>query len=144
MHQTIIIKNNQLSVHYFTSQKDAYEFVNSNSVNRYKIYSPNENKRIDFLNAFYWDDDKKDFCINIYLAKEIIKSNYREIRSILFPKLDAAFLKALEEDNQEKKQYIIDLKNQFRNITDIDLPNTEEELYDFVPNVFKEVYDLLI
>ena len=144
MHQIIIIRNNQLSVHYFASQKVAYEFVNSNLVTKYKVYGPNENKKLDFLNAFYWDENKKDFCVNISLAKEIIKNHYRQIRSILFPKLDSAFLKSLETNNEERKEYIINLKNQFRDITDIELPNTEKELLDFIPAVFKEVYDLSV
>lgn len=144
MYQTIIIKNNQLSVHYFSNQKEAYDFVSSSFVTRYKVYSPLENRRLDFLNTFYWDNEKQNFCANITLAKELIKNHCREIRSILFPKLDSAFLKALETNNEERKQYIINLKNQFRDITDIELPNTEEELFDFAPAVFKEVYDLSV
>jgi hypothetical protein len=144
MYQTIIIKNNQLSVHYFKTQKEAYDFVASSSVTKYKIYNPNENKRLDFLNAFYWDEGIQNFCANIDFAKEIVKNNYREIRSVLFPKLDSAFLKALETGDEQRKQYIISLKNQFRDITDIDLPNSENELLDFIPNIFKEVYDLVI
>lgn len=144
MYQTIIIKNNQLSVHYFKTQKEAYDFVALSAVNKYKIFNPNENKRLDFLNAFYWNEQAQNFYINIDFAKEIVKNNYREIRSVLFPKLDSAFLKAIEMEDDQRKQYIIFLKNQFRDITDIDLPNTEEELLNFVPNIFKEVYDLVI
>lgn len=144
MYQLIIIKNNQLSVHYFKNQKDAYDFAASNLVFKYKIYNPNENKRLDFLNAFYWDEVKQDFCADIVFAKEILKNHFREIRNILFVKLDSAFLRAIESDDFERKQYIISLKNKFRNITDIELPNTEKELFDFTPSVFKEVYDLFI
>lgn len=144
MYQLIVIKNNQLSVQWFNSQKEAYDFVSSNFVSKYKIFNPNEAKRLDFLNAFYWDDIKKDFCVNIDLAKEIVKIRYRKIRSVLFPKLDAAFLKALESSDESKKEYIINLKNQFRDITAVDLPNTEQGLYDYIPEVFKEVYDLVI
>jgi hypothetical protein len=144
MYQTIIIKNNQLSVHYFNTQKEAYDFVALNSVTKYKVYNPRENKRLDFLNAFYWDEQKQNFCADISLAKEIMRNHYRQIRSILFLKLDSAFLRALEIENEEKKQYIINLKKQFRDVTDIILPDTEEQLLDFIPNVFKEVYDLSV
>ncbi len=144
MYQTIIIKNNQLSVHYFKTQKEAYDFVSAGLVTKYKIYNPNQNKRLDFLNAFYWDDEAQDFCANINFAKEIVKNNYREIRSILFSKLDSAFLRSIESGDEERKQYIISLKEQFRDITNIELPNTEQELFDFIPEVFKEVYDLVI
>jgi hypothetical protein len=53
-------------------------------------------------------------------------------------------MRAIEEDDIERKAYIVSLKNQFRNITDLDLPDTELELLDFMPTVFKEVYDLSI
>jgi hypothetical protein len=144
MYQVIIIKNNQLSVHWFNSQSQAYDFVSTGLVTKYKIYNPNEIKRLDFLSAFYWNDNEKDFCVNISLAKEILKIHYRDIRSILFPKLDAAFLRSIEEGNETKKQYIVNLKNQLRDITDFNLPDAEQELYDYVPAIFKEVYDLVV
>ena len=144
MYQVIVIKNNQLSVQWFNSQKEAYDFVSSGFVTKYKIYNPNEIKRLDFLNAFYWDEVKKDFCVNIALAKEIVKIRYRKIRSILFPKLDAAFLRSIEDGDEIKKEYIVNLKKQLRDITDFNLPDTEQDLYDYVPDVFKEVYDLSV
>lgn len=144
MYQAIIIKNNQLSVHWFKSQSEAYDFISKSNVIKYKIYNPNEIRRLDLLNAFYWDEEIKDFNINLEFAKEIIKNHYREIRSILFQKLDTAFLKALETNNVQQKEYIINLKTQFRNVTDIDLPNTETELLNYIPSIFKEVYDLVI
>lgn len=144
MYQVILIKNNQLSVQWFNSQKEAYNFVSSSFVTKYKIYNPNEIKRLDFLNAFYWDEIKKDFCVNMILAKEIVKIHYRKIRSILFPKLDAAFLRSIEDSDETKKEYIVNLKNQLRDITDFNLPDTEQDLYDYVPDVFKEVYDLSV
>jgi hypothetical protein len=144
MYQVIIIKNNQLSVHWFNSQTQAYDFVSTSLVTKYKIYNPNETKRLDFLSAFYWDDGKKDFCADIPLAKEILKIHYRDIRSILFPKLDTAFLKSIEEGDETKKQYIVNLKTQLRDITDFNLPDNEQELYDYIPPIFKEVYDLVV
>lgn len=144
MYQLILLKNNILEIRYFKTQSEAYSFVSSYSVNRYKIYNPNQNRNLDFANCYYWDESAQDFVINIELAKESKKIFLREIRSILFDKLDKAFLKALENNDQERKDYIVNLKNQFRDITDIDLPNTENELINFTPEVFKEVYDLVI
>jgi hypothetical protein len=144
MYQLILIRKNQIEVHWFKSENEIYSCISDGSINKYKIYPPNKNKNLFFVNSYYWDDLKKDFAIDLNIAKEIKRNFFRKTRSILFEKLDKAFLKAIEEDNLEKKDYIVNLKNQFRNITDLELPNDEQELIDFIPSVFKEVYDLNI
>jgi hypothetical protein len=144
MYQLILIKDGLLQICSFKTQAEAYSYVSSTSPNKYKIYPPNKNRKLDVINSYYWDELKQDFVINISIAKEIRKNLFREIRSALFEKLDKAFLKALEQDDTERKNYIINLKNQFRNITEITLPDSEEELINFIPAVFKEVYDLVL
>jgi len=144
MYQTIIIKNNQLSINCFNTQKEAYDFIFQQSLSKYKVYGPNEHKRIDFLNSLYGDEAKKDFCVDFNVAKEIVKNNLRMVRNFLFEKLDLAFLKAIETNDEERRQYIVSLKDKLRNITDLEFPNTEQELFNFIPPVFKEVYDLVV
>jgi hypothetical protein len=144
MYQLILLKDGLLQICNFKSQAEAYSYVSLAAPNKYKIYPPNKNRKLNLVNSYYWDESKQDFVINISIAKEIKKNLFREIRSILFEKLDKAFLKALEQDDTERKNYIVSLKNQFRDITDLDLPDTEEELINFIPAVFKEVYDLVI
>ena len=128
----------------FETQAECYLVVSQEQVTKYKIYSPSKGRSITFLSAMEWSDTQNDFVVNISIAKEIRKNHFREIRSILFEKLDKAFMKALEVEDSERKVYIINLKNQFRNITDLDLPDSEEELLNFIPPIFKEVYDLFI
>jgi hypothetical protein len=144
MYQLILLKNNILEVRIFKTQSEAYAYVAKDSFNKYKIYSPNQNRKLDFLSSYYWSDEKQDFIINVEIAKEIKRNLFREVRAVLFEKLDKAFMKALEQDDAERKAYIINLKNQFRDITEITLPDTEEELINFIPEVFKEVYDLVV
>lgn len=144
MYILITLHSSGLRVSTFKTQIECFSFVQNNSCIKYKIYPPNEKRNITFLNALIWSDTDSDFVIEITKAKEIKKNFLREIRAILFPKLDAAFLKSLESGDEQRKQYIINLKNQFRNITDLELPNTEKELLDFIPDVFKEVYDLSV
>lgn len=144
MYQLILLKNNLLEIRLFKTQAEAYDYVSKANPNKYKIYNPNENRKLDFLNSYYWDNERQDFVINVQVAKEIKKNLFREIRSILFQKLDNAFMKALEQDDLQRKNYIISLKNQFRDVTEISLPDTEEELINFIPQIFKEVYDLTI
>ena len=133
-----------MRVSSFATQAECYSFVSKEQVTKYKIYPPSKNRSITFLSAMEWSEAADDFVINVSMAKEIKKNHLREIRTILFDKLDKAFLKAIETDDSERKSYIINLKNQFREITDLDLPNDEEALLSFMPSVFKEVYDLLI
>lgn len=144
MYDLFTLKNNQMRVSSFATQAECYSFVSQEQVTKYKIYPPSKNRSITFLSAMEWSEVADDFVINVSMAKEIKKNHLREIRTILFDKLDKAFLKAIETDDLERKSYIINLKNQFREITDLDLPNDEEALLSFMPSVFKEVYDLSI
>ncbi len=128
----------------FSSQAECYSFISQEQVTKYKIYPPSKKRSIVFLSAMEWSEVANDFVINVSIAKEIKKNHLREIRVILFDKLDKAFMRAIEEENTERKAYIINLKNQFRDITDLDLPDEEEALLNFMPSVFKEVYDLSI
>jgi hypothetical protein len=144
MYTLITLHSSGLRVNAFKTQPECFNFVQNNDCIKYKIYNPNQKRNITFLNAFIWNNANSDFVIEITKAKEIKKNLLREVRAVLFQKLDAAFLKCLETGNEERKQYIINLKNQFRDVTDLELPNAEQELLDFMPIVFKEVYDLVI
>lgn len=144
MYTLITLHPSYLQVSAFKTQTECLDFVEKNNCSKYKIHPPNEKRDITFLNSFIWSSEKSDFVIDIPKAKEIKKTLLRQIRSVLFQKLDAAFMKAIELDNLQQKQYIVSLKNQFREITDLDLPNEEKELLDFMPAVFKEVYDMSV
>lgn len=144
MYILITLHSSGLVVNFFKTQSECFNFVTNNACIKYKIYPPNEKRDLTFLNAFVWSNSELNFVINIAKAKEIKKNLLREIRAVLFPKLDTAFLKSLESGDEERKQYIINLKSQLRDITSLELPNTEKELLDFMPPVFREVYDLLI
>lgn len=144
MYQVILLKNGIFQINNFKTQIEAYSHVSSINPSKYKIYPPNKNRKLNFVNSYYWNESLQDFVININLAKEIKKNLFREIRSVLFERLDKAFMKALEQDDTERRAYIVNLKNQFRDITEISLPDTEEELINFIPSVFKEVYDLIV
>lgn len=144
MFQLISLKENFIKINDFETHNECINYIENNNLVKYKIFNEQERKDLFFINALYWDENKKDFLINIDIIKEIKKQYLREIRSILFQKLDLLFIKSLESGDDQKRQYIINLKNQFRELTNIDLPDNEKELLDFIPNVFKEVYDLSI
>jgi hypothetical protein len=144
MYTLFILKNNQMQVLSFETQAECYSVVSQEQVSKYKIYPPSKGRSVTFLSAMEWSEVANDFVINVSVAKEIKKNHLRDIRAILFDKLDKAFMRAIEEEDIERKTYIISLKNKFRNITDLDLPDTELELLNFMPEIFKEVYDLSI
>jgi hypothetical protein len=144
MYTLITLHPSHLQVSVFRTQTECLDFVEKNNCSRYKIYQPHQKRNLTFLNSFIWCPEKSDFVIDIPKAKEIKKNLLRQVRSILFQKLDTAFIKTIELDNLEQKQYIVSLKNQFRDITDLDLPDEEKALLNFMPAVFKEVYDMSV
>jgi hypothetical protein len=144
MYTLITLHSSYLQVTVFNTQIECLNFVEKNSCSRYKIYTPNQKRDLTFLNSFVWSSEKSDFVIDIPKAKEIKKTLLRQIRSVLFQKLDTAFMKAIEIDDLQQKEYVVSLKNQFRDITDLDLPDEEKALLDFMPSAFKEVYDMSV
>jgi hypothetical protein len=144
MYTLITLDTNGLQLNKFKTQNECFDFVQKSKCNKYKIYQPNEKRDITFLNSFIWSSEKNDFVIDITKAKEIKKNILRQVREALFRKLDAAFMRAIEAEDSQQKQYIISLKKEFREITDLELPNTEQELLDFMPSVFEEVFNLKI
>lgn len=144
MYTLITLYHSHLQADTFKTQTECLDFVEKNNCSKYKIYQPNQKRNMTFLSCFIWSSEKSDFVIDIPKAKEIKKALLRQIRSVLFQKLDTAFMKAIELDDLQQKEYIVSLKKQFRDITDLDLPNEEEELLDFMPAIFKEVYDMSV
>ena len=144
MYTLITLHSSHLQVSVFKTQTECLDFVEKNNCSRYKMHQPHQKRDMTFLNSFVWSSEKSDFVIDVAKAKEIKKTLLRQIRSMLFQKLDAAFMKAIELDDLQRKQYIISLKNQFRDITNLDLPDEEKALLDFMPTVFKEVYDMSV
>jgi hypothetical protein len=98
---------------------------------------------MQFYFAFYWNEFTNSADINIEIAKEIKKDEYRGIRYSLLQSLDILFLKYLELDDELNKKNIITLKQKLRDVTALELPNNYKDLLFFYPNIFKEVSDLL-
>ena len=74
--------------------------------------------------------------INLEKAKEIHKNNLRSARIEEFKMLDVEYMRAMEENNQEKLQQIVEVKNRLRNITtaeEIATAATLDDLKSFWP-----------
>ncbi len=74
----------------------------------------------------------------ISVASEGQKNRWREKRSFLFSKLDVEFLITLETNDESKKNEIISKKQQLRDVTEIEMPNTVEEIMEFWPDILKD------
>ena len=74
----------------------------------------------------------------ISIAIEVQKNKWREKRVTLFSKLDVEFLISLETNNEFKKSEIISKKQQLRDVTKLEMPNTVEEINVFWPDILKD------
>jgi fructosamine-3-kinase len=74
----------------------------------------------------------------ISISTEVQKNKWREKRAILFSKLDVEFLISLETNDESKKSEIISKKQQLRDVTKLEMPNTVEEINLFWPDILKD------
>ena len=74
----------------------------------------------------------------ISVASEGQKNKWREKRKLLFFKLDVEFMISLETNDEAKKSEIISKKQQLRDVTKLEMPNTVEEIFSFWPDILKD------
>jgi hypothetical protein len=86
-----------------------------------------------------WTDDNPTDTIDIDIPKaKIIKLNeFRDLRRPLLEKLDVAYLQADEAGETQLKQEIAAKKQELRDVTEVSLPDTVDELKNFLPNILK-------
>jgi hypothetical protein len=79
----------------------------------------------------------KQLSFDIPTCKKMLLSWMRNDREIKFKNLDKEFMIALETGDQEKMEEIKSKKQQLRDITKTELPDTIEELIEFYPDILK-------
>lgn len=131
-------KDDVIEQYYFEKEQDCYEKIKELKCRWYVIRKESETVSNYFYSSFEWDYEKNDIKINIEKAKEIKRNEYRLMRTALLEALDVLFMRALELGDQNKTQEIVQLKQKLRDITDLELPNTEEELLTFYPSCIME------
>ena len=74
-----------------------------------------------------------------FKALELKKKEFRYLRKPFLEKLDVDFIKALEIGDLVAISTIVNKKQVFRDITDIDMSiyDTPQKLHEFIPDVFK-------
>jgi hypothetical protein len=131
-----IENNKEVSMLSFPQEKQCYDFVIKTSASRYKILPMQNAKDAYFLSCLEWDVKENDFVVNFQKAKLQTLFNIRMARHQMFTTLDIEYMKALEQNNQEKLLMLASLKQQLRDVTTLELPNNIEQLKNFVPQVF--------
>lgn len=134
---------NGLGVNWFATVDECLKHAMNSKALNYKYYLISEQLPMYFYHAFYWNDSLKTADINISIAKEIKKDEYRGIRDSILNKLDVLFMKSIETDNLEQKSKIVIAKNKLRNVTSEELPNDWRVLLTYYPSCFKEALDLI-
>jgi DNA repair exonuclease SbcCD nuclease subunit len=107
------------------------------SVKQYKELSEDDVDFLEnnqFLNALFLDEDCK-FKVDLSKAKEIHKEKLRQERKPLLEDLDVKFILALEQDDLNKKNEIVERKKYLRGITSlVDSCSTLEEVLNIKCN----------
>jgi hypothetical protein len=132
-----------LSIHHFNNVNECLNFVNKSHIKAYKYKPISEQLPMQFYFAFYWNESKKDADVDINIAKEIKKDEFRGIRHSIMEKLDILFMKSLEQGDDELKAKIVNAKQKMRDITSEEMPNTWQELLYFYPQTFTDVINLI-
>jgi hypothetical protein len=92
-----------------------------------------------FLRNAWSVDDYGNKIFRRSIGEELKKHQFRYLRKSLFEKLDAEFMKALENNDLNDLNLIKNKKQALRDITDIDMSQyqTPEDLHNFIPDILK-------
>ena len=131
--------NYGLGINWFDSIEECIEFVKKTKPKAYKYLNAGEQLPMQFYPAIYWNEQTNSPDINISIAIELKKEELRTLREPLLQKLDIAFVKALENNDEEQKTKIVNYKNALRNITHGFFPSDINLLLYFYPTILNEI-----
>jgi len=129
-----------LTVNWFNSVNECIAFVQKTNPKAYKYMKKEDQLPMQFYPAFFWNVEKNSPDIDINIAIELKKEELRIIRESLFEKLDIAFVKTLELNDEELKNKIINYKNLLRDITKISFPLDYKVLLECYPLILAEIF----
>ena len=141
MYALLVLINGITEVHFMETQQKCTDLLKQIKFNEYKIW-PSSKINPFCMEALKWDAIIKDFVYDLEILKEIEKNHFRILRSACFKKLDLEFMKSIENNDEEKKQKIVNYKNQLRDITSIEFPKTAEEIIAFEPKILEQIHEL--
>lgn len=100
----------------------SYKIVNSVDIDNY------------FFDAYEFDETHGT-KINTSKAKEIQLNKFREARIPLLQQLDVEFMRAIEQQNTDQQQKIIEQKQALRDVTKIMLPESPNHIKKMWPKI---------
>lgn len=88
----------------------------------------------DYFNAYLFSEET-GAEVNIDKAKALHLDKFREARKPKLAALDVAFMRAVEQGDAEKQSEIAAIKQELRDVTKVDLPDTLEEIKSVWPEI---------
>lgn len=135
-------KNNQVTASYFHSENECMNYVENSNASNFQILPASRQFNNFYISCLRWDKENNNFYFDLDVLIEFKKNTFRFIRTEYFDFLDRFLLKAIEMDDVNKKNTIIDLKQKLRDVTLVDFPTTYEEIEAFKPEVFRIIENL--
>lgn len=100
----------------------------------YRLLDGTEQIDSEFFDAHEMTDNK-EIVVNISKAKEIKKNKWRAMRIPLLQQLDVDYMRAVERADTAAQQEIAAKKQQLRDVTLIELPESLEGIKATIPEV---------
>lgn len=102
----------------------------------YKLLDGTEQIDNEFFDAYEMSDNK-EIVVNIFKAKEIKRNKWRAMRTPLLKQLDVDYMRAVERADTVAQQEIAAKKQQLRDVTLIELPDSLEGIRATLPEVLE-------
>jgi hypothetical protein len=109
----------------------------------YRLLNGTEQIDSEFFDA-HEITDNKEIVVNISKAKEIKKNKWRAMRIPILKQLDVDYMRAVERGDTAAQQKIASKKQQLRDITLIELPDSLEGIKSVLPealSAYSQNYD---
>lgn len=137
MNKKIIFETSD-GINILTSSSEEFNMDDINNIiplgSKWKMVDGNSFPPFIFLDAMKWSETN-DFEICPIKAKEIWKNKFRIARSSILDNLDIEFMKAVENKDEIKQSEIAKKKQSLRDVTELELPNTLNELKNTWPEI---------
>ena len=131
-------------INWFATEQDCLNHIQLISASKFKIKKVQSQTKLYFQQALDWSEEVDDFVIDIEKAKILKMNELRVERDLLFDKLDKIYFKALQEDDKTKQLFVSEKKQQLRDFPQNALPENEEDLIKYQPEVFLQIKEIVI
>lgn len=129
-------ENGSLAVIAFFNEEAVAKTIESLKENNVPFGEITESTNIDdFFFDAYIVSQSGELSVNIEKAKEIQRNKWRFMREPLLKQLDVDYMRAVERADTAAQQEIVAKKQQLRDVTLIELPDSLEGIKAMLPGV---------